>query len=294
VNTVHAKNEGREEPFTERSLSDYKSPEYRVHNVLLAYNPNYDATLYAGRLEAWKAIQPGGSQFVSISAMNTSMGHAEHLNELYQELGNRAGGAAINMPLNEIAAKFGQYPVINEIKQTVHAMAEEGNKIYAGNAGTETAIKQWEDTFPLNGSPAEQAGAIKNFTRLMGAKFTTMTAQINAAAGLPGKAPIELLTPEAKATYLRILAPPKGGTMPAGGGGGAAPTATDQKNNMTPAQMYGGAPAQPAAPRPAPATPAPAVPVWTDRSKPPPVGTQMFNDKGAAVRWDGRAWQTVQ
>jgi hypothetical protein len=180
------------------------------------------------------------------------------------------------MPLNQIAANFGQYPVINEIKQTVHAMAEEGNKIYAGNAGTETEIKQWEDTFPLNGSPAEQAGAIKNFTRLMGAKFTTMTAQINAAAGLPGKAPIELLTPEAKATYLRILAPPKDGAMPAGGGGGAAVapaqtnymtpeqmhggTPTQPTNYMTPAEMSGGVPKQPAAPQPAPAAAAPAIP----------------------------------
>lgn len=203
VAKVHAMNEGREEPAGPRSLTDPKSPEFIANALLNQYNPNFDATLYPSRLEAQKAIAPGGSLFTSISAMNTSMGHVDHLTGLYDELGNSAGGKAVNTPLNLLAAATGHYPVINEIKQSVIAMAEEGNRIYAGNAGTQSAIDKWEETFPLNGSIAEQKGALQNFTQLMGAKFETLAAQVNAAAGYPGKAPVELLTPAAKATYLK-------------------------------------------------------------------------------------------
>jgi hypothetical protein len=254
VDKVHAMNEGREEPPNPRSMSETKpTPESMAAMLLNQYNPNFDATLYPTRLEAQKAIAPGGSLFTSISAMNTSMGHVDHLGKLYEQLGNYGGGAAINAPLNMIAASTGHYPVINEIKQTVNAMAEEGNRIYAGNAGTQSAIDKWAESFPLNGSIADQQGALKNFAQLMGAKFETLASQVNAAAGYPGKSPVELLTPAAKAIYLREIAsdaskgsaPPavntsddRYGLYPMGGavGGGASTSAA--------------APARPAAPTP--------------------------------------------
>jgi hypothetical protein len=210
VAQVHAINEGRQEPPGPRSLTEAKSPEFAVNALLNQYNPNFDATLYPTRLEAQKAIAPGGSLFTSISAMNTSMGHVEHLDGLYSQLHDQvvAGGLnPINTAVNTFAAATGHYPVINEIKQTVNAMAEEGNRIYAGNAGTQSAIDKWADSFPLNGSLADQQGALKNFSQLMGAKFETLAAQVNAAAGYPGKPPVELLTPAAKATYLKQIAP---------------------------------------------------------------------------------------
>lgn len=207
VAKVKAINEGREEPPNPRSMNDPKSPEFVANALLQQYNPNFDATLYPRRLEAQKAITPGGSLAVSIGAMNTSMFHAAHLMDLFNQLGNYGGGEFVNAPLNTIAEKTGHYPVINQIRQTIHAMAEEGNKIYQGNAGTESSIDRWEQSFPVNGSIADQQGAVQNFAKLMAGKFEPLAAQVNTALGDP-RAPIDLLNKSAASTYTALTGNP--------------------------------------------------------------------------------------
>ena len=279
VAKVHAINEGREEPPNPRSQNDYKSPEFVANQLLHEYNPKFDATLYPVRLEAQKAIAPGGSLFTAVSAMNTSMGHIDHLGSLYAELGNLGGGTLVNAPLNLIAANTGHYPVINAIKQTVDAMATEGNRIYSGNAGTESEIDSWKKTFPLNGSLADQQRALQNFAQLMGAKFETLATQVNAAAGYPGRGPIELLTPKAKATYQRqtTQAQPTGAVV-----GGAPPTLPSGRLDL--AGRPTAAPAAPAAAQPAAPPRHPALPSWV---KP---GDQYSPTLNQALGADGKPY----
>jgi hypothetical protein len=171
----------------------------------LSINPKYSETNYDAIKETQKAIAPGGSLSVPISAMNTSLGHAAHFLDLATQLGNYSGGNWNNIIPNKIAQSTGHQPLVNALDQTAFAMAEEGNRIYAGNAGTESAIDHWYKTFPTNGSLADQVGAVKNFAQLMGDKFDTMTSQVNKQFSQSGLPPVELLLPKAADTFQRLV-----------------------------------------------------------------------------------------
>ncbi len=195
-----------------------------VTQKIFELNPNYNATNYDAVKETQKAIAFGGSLSVPILAMNTSMGHAAHFLDVAQQLGNYSGGNWANFFPNKLAENTGQQPLVNALKQTAFAMAEEGNKIYAGNAGTETAIDHWYQTFPSNGSLADQVVAIKNFAQLMGDKFDTMTYQVNQTLGKAGLPSAELLFPKAAATYQRLTSMGSDGKPVAGTPAPAAST----------------------------------------------------------------------
>lgn len=184
---------------------------------VLRINPKYSETNYDAIKETQKAIAPGGTLYTPISAMNTSMGHAAHFLDVATQLGNFSGGNWANIIPNKIAQNTGSAPLVNALQQTAFAMAEEGNKIYAGNSGTETAIDHWYKTFPVNGSLADQVGAVKNFAQLMGDKFDTMTDGVNKTFTGSGLPPVQLLTPKAETTYQRLIsAGPDGKPPPAG------------------------------------------------------------------------------
>ena len=172
---------------------------------VLAKNPNFNETNYDAIKETQKAIAPGGTLAVPISAMNTSMGHADHFLDIAQQLGNYSGGNWANIIPNKLASNTGNAPLVNALNQTAFAMAEEGNKIYAGNAGTESAINNWYKSFPVNGSLADQVAAVKNFAQLMGDKFDTMQSMVNKTFTDSGLPPVQLLTPKARTTYDRLV-----------------------------------------------------------------------------------------
>jgi hypothetical protein len=167
-------------------------------------NPKYNEANYAAVVEAKKAITPGGSLFTPISAMETSLGHADHFLDLATKLGNYEGGNWVNIFPNKIASNTGSGSLVGPLTQTAFAMAEEGNRIYAGNAGTEGAINNWVKSFPINGSLADQAAAVKNFAQLMGDKFDTMKYHLDKTFKESGIPPVELLSPKGQATYERL------------------------------------------------------------------------------------------
>lgn len=167
-------------------------------------NPKYNEANYAAVVEAKKAITPGGSLFVPISAMETSLDHASHFFELAKEIGNNNGGNWLNIIPNKLASSTGSAPLVNALQQTAFAMAEEGNRIYAGNAGTEGAINNWVKSFPVNGSLADQAAAVKNFAQLMGGKFDTLAYHLDKTFKDSGIPSVELLSPKSLATFKRL------------------------------------------------------------------------------------------
>lgn len=189
-------------PLDERARMVAGGPD--VMADVLSLNPKYNASNYAAVMEAKKAITPGGTLFVPISAMETSLGHASHFLEVATQLGNYGGGNWANVFPNKIASNVGAAPLVNALQQTAFAMAEEGNRIYAGNAGTEGAINNWVKSFPVNGSLADQAAAVKNFAQLMGDKFDTMAYHLNKTFQDSGVPPVELLSPKGQATYQRL------------------------------------------------------------------------------------------
>jgi hypothetical protein len=172
---------------------------------VMRLNPDYKAPLYAGIKAAQQSIMPGGSLYQPIQSMNVTMGHAAHFLDLATQLGNFSRGSWANIVPNTFASGTGGGRIVNNLKQTAFAMAEEGNRIYAGNAGTETAIDEWKKTFPVNGSLAEQAGAVQNLAQLMKDKFDTMTYQTNQALSYKGQqSSVDLLTPQAAQTLTKL------------------------------------------------------------------------------------------
>lgn len=202
--------------------------------AVMALNPKYSETNYDAIKETQKAIAPGGSLAVPVSAMNTSMGHAAHFLDLANQLGNNSGGEWGNIIPNQLAQRSGSGGIVRSMQQTAFAMAEEGNRIYAGNAGTESAIDNWYKSFPVNGSLAEQVSSVKNFAQLMGDKFDTMTGMVNKTFSNSGIPPVELLLPKAKDTYDRLISMGPDGKPPAPQPAAPTPTPARTAGLMTP------------------------------------------------------------
>ncbi len=214
---------------------------------VLKKNPDFNDTIYDTVKETQKSIVPGGNNYLPIQAMETSLGHADHFLKIAQQLGNSQGGNWVNIFPNKIAKNTGQYPLVNALEMTAYAMAEEGNRIYAGNAGTQDAINHWYSTFPRDGSLADQVGAMKNFAQLMGDKFATAEYNVNKVLSQAGLPKAELLSPRGQAIYDRLInmgpdGKPQKTTSSddSGGASDAASSAPSPGNYLTPQQMYGG------------------------------------------------------
>jgi hypothetical protein len=211
---------------------------------VLKKNPDFNDTIYDTVKETQKSIVPGGNNYLPIQAMETSLGHADHFLKIAQQLGNSQGGNWVNIFPNKIAKNTGQYPLVNALQMTAYAMAEEGNRIYAGNAGTQDAINHWYEAFPLNGSLADQVAAMKNFAQLMGDKFATAEYNVNKVLSQAGLPKAELLSPRGQEIYDRLINMGPDGkpkkTTSSDDSGGASDTASAPGSYLTPQQMYGG------------------------------------------------------
>lgn len=179
------------------------------------YDPNFDAVNYNARSKTRNWITSGqGAQ--TVTALNTALGHAAGLADNFDKLGNT------QFPMINAALNFGKTELGNAqptvVKQNIDALASEGRKVFAASGGGNlTELDNWKSSFPINGSPEQQKGALKEFVSLLDSRMNAVSDQYNRGMGTTAQ-PLTLLSPTARAAYSRLT-----GEVPEGPAGGGAP-----------------------------------------------------------------------
>ena len=228
VNMVHAMNEGRQEAPTPRSLGTVTSlatPEGRAGALLAVYNPNFDASLYPARLKMRESIASGAIGD-GIQAANTVIQHASEFAEKAADLDN--GRIPIFNWIANTALDATGSARPDKLRMAVGTLAAESRKVYAGSGGgTQSELDDWQQRFPVHGSPAQQAGAMQELVHLLQGRLDAVAGRIN--AGMQTNiGPLDLLNAKARASLQRLSAPEATPTPAASDNG--RPAATDPYN----------------------------------------------------------------
>lgn len=246
-----------------------------IMSLVRQVEPDADETTWAGRLATRKAFGPDGQAGKVVASVNTAMGHADHLLNQFEQLGNYSLGEIVNQPLNYLAGKTGGGAVVKATTGTIEALASEARKIYAGTGGgSESELNEWKKSFPINGSMAEQRASLENFVELLNGKLNSLASQYNKGMRTSIE-PYQMLDPKPAATYRRLLNHEpddstgyQTGRPPQASGAGSTDAAT----------------ATPAASTTAAAPPVAAIPAWV---KP---GDQYSPSRGQARGSDGKIY----
>lgn len=183
---------------------------------VLAYDPGWDGTRFTIRQDTIKDFTTGQAA-QNIVALNTAVGHAGVVSQALTELSNGMFPST-NAAWNWVAEHTGT-PNITSAKEAVSALASEARKVFASGrgGGNLVELENWENNFPINGSPAQQQAAMREFTHLMGGRMDALATQYDRGTGeqLTGA---HFLTPDALHTYQRLAQPGQSGeTAPATG-----------------------------------------------------------------------------
>lgn len=184
------------------------------------YDPSFDAVNYNSRAATRKWITSGPGALAT-TAMNTALGHAAGLQDNFDALGNTsipALNAVKNWGTSELG---GAAPTV--VKENVDSLASEARKVYgATGGGNLTELENWQKNFPINGSPAQQKGALNEFVSLLDSKLSAVGDQYNRGMGKT-EDPLTLLSPDGQKAYTKLTGrKPESGTIP-GQGIGAQP-----------------------------------------------------------------------
>lgn len=187
------------------------------------YDPSFDAVNYQARNKVRSDFTSGQSA-KAITALNTALGHAAGLADNFDKLGNTSF-PAVNSVLNWGKTELGNaQPTI--AGQNVDALASEGRKVFAASGGGNlTELENWQKNFPINGSPAQQKGALGEFVNLLDSRMSALGDQYNKGMGTT-QDPLNLLSPTGRAAYTKLTGrQPESGSVP-GQGGQQAPASS--------------------------------------------------------------------
>lgn len=214
--TVKAIVEGRQAPPTSFAMS--KPYWQQMMSYANQYDPTLDQTTWAARNKTRSAFATG-QEAKNVTALNTTLQHADVLSDTFDKLDNTSVPWA-NVAKNWLATQAGSAAPTNA-KEAVSAVASEARKVFAGSGGGGLAeLDQWEKNFPVNGSPDQQKGAIKQLVGLMDSRLNALGDQYNRGMSKADD-PVALLAPEAQKAYTKLTGRPANGTA-IGGDGKAA------------------------------------------------------------------------
>lgn len=198
---VKAMVEGRLQPPSSYAMARQGSMWPALIAKAMQYDPTFDETSWAGRVATRKDFTSGQAAKAT-TAINTALGHAGVVMDAFSALGN-GSLPSLNAAMNWVDKQFGGEGVTNAT-EAVGALASEARKVFATTGGGNlTELENWEKNFPINGSPAQQQGAMKQFVNLLDSRLAALSDQYNRGMGTAGD-PMALLQPQARAVYERL------------------------------------------------------------------------------------------
>lgn len=226
---VKALSEGRMAFPTGMALS--KPYWQQMLSSVAQYDPQFDVANPQSRTATRKDFTSGKSA-QNITALNTAVGHLDHLDRAIGGLGNYAGDepGPLGFPLGplakpnnifarQIADSSGTGQRYKDFDAAKTAVANELTRVFRGSGGAEADIQGWLKQLDSASSPKELKTVVRSMATLMKSRLEAVGEQYQQGMGT-SKDPITLLTPDKQAAYRRML--------------GDAPTAPQQ-----PAQRAG-------------------------------------------------------
>lgn len=167
----------------------------------MAYDPSFDETTWAGRVQTRKDFTGNGKDAQTVNALNTALGHAGDLATSFDKLNNFGGPATLlNAPVNALESAMGD-PRQGVVQQNINALAAEARKVFsASGGGSLEELKEWQQGFPQNASPAQMHAYLGKFVGLLDSRLQSLADNYNRGMGRTSD-PLELLSDHGRQAY---------------------------------------------------------------------------------------------
>lgn len=178
------------------------------------YDPNFSASDYAVR-QATRTDFAKGKYSQTVNALNTAIDHANLLATDGKAL-NNTSLPILNWIKNTASSAVGD-PRQTNFNQVARYLGGEVTKATTGGQGGEQDRQDATGDYQLNGSPAQQNGALAQTVGLLKSKLDELNATYQKGMG-PQHNAMELLSPSARkswATLSQMVVPPAAANAPA-------------------------------------------------------------------------------
>jgi Transglycosylase SLT domain len=221
------------------------------------YDPTFDATDYNKRNRTATDFSPAGQSGKAVTAINTAMDHVDVLDQRLTQLGN-GNIPTVNAIDNWWKENVTGSSAPNNAAQARDAVSNELRKVFAttGGGGLEE-LREWEKTFPINGSPKQQQDSVRGAITLMDSRLSSLANSYSVGMGVNHNG-TDLLSPSAQKSYQRLMGqeptsgqpvPPKfkNTSVPDGGNGTPSDSGARDRSQPAPASARSGSSNQTAA-----------------------------------------------
>lgn len=231
-NIVKGLLEGRIMPPTQKAAaSDYWQAQLQA---AAAQDPKFDMVDFGARAKT-RADFTSGKSAQNITALNTVIGHLDHLDRTIDGLGNTGPGGALNFgPFNAvnnslargIAHQAGTDQRYKDFETAKTAVANELTRVFRGTGGAEADIQGWMKQLEGAGSPEALHGVVRSMAELINSRVEALGEQYGQGMGTT-KDPLTLLTSDKAKSFQRLMGHEPQAATPAAKGGKAAHQMSD-------------------------------------------------------------------
>jgi hypothetical protein len=219
ASNVKALAEGRLQFPTGMALS--KPYWQRMLQLVGQYDPNFDAANPNSRAATRRDFTSGKSA-QNITALNTVIGHLDHLDRTIDGLGNFGSelgplSRTNNTVAHWIARQSGTDARVRDFETAKSAVANELTRVFRGSGGAEADIQDWQKKLDDTASPQALRTVVRSMATLINSRIQALGEQYNQGMGL-SEDPIRLLTPDKQKAFERL----RDGSVDEGGGPSAS------------------------------------------------------------------------
>jgi hypothetical protein len=178
-------------------------------NMLMAvgqYDPQFDTANPQSRAKT-RADFTSGKSAQNVTALNTVVGHLDHLDRAIDALGNYGGfpGSQLNnKAAHFIADQSGTNARYKDFETAKTAVANELTRVFRGTGGAEADIQGWMKQLDASDSPEALHAVVRSMATLMESRLQALGEQYQQGLGV-SKDPITLLTPDKQKAFNRMM-----------------------------------------------------------------------------------------
>jgi hypothetical protein len=203
--TVRAMLEGRMQPPGQMALRNPRV--LQLINLANQIDPTFDATTWTQRYKTAQDFSSGGKSGQALTSYSTLLDHINNVAKTGAALNNFSGfpfANDVNDLVNNIEGRSGDPRVAAAVAAKTNFDNELAKAMASGHI-TDASVGKQAATLSLGMPDAQREAAIKEIVSLLGSKINETGNAYIRGMGKTGLNPADLLTPGAKATYLRYM-----------------------------------------------------------------------------------------
>jgi hypothetical protein len=180
----------------------------RMLQLVGQYDPSFDSANPTSRTATRRDFTSGKSA-QNITALNTVIGHLDHLDRAIDGLGNYGSELGPLSRVNNLAAHWladqsGTNARIKDFETAKSAVANELTRVFRGSGGAEADIQDWQKKLDTAASPEALKTVVRSMATLIDSRIQALGEQYTQGMGTSAQ-PIRLLTPDKEAAFNRMM-----------------------------------------------------------------------------------------